>query len=155
MHWPSCFGYCFSFGVITCVTLLQVVLFLQFWCCCSCDTQTILVVVLIWVWVLFFLSNALVFPPSFNVGVVVDATILLFIVIVSILVLTFVQCSCCFVHCSDFWCWFVCDAVAFLFQFWCCCLQYVIPDLVIVSIEVSFWNTLDVLVIVFGMLLLL
>ena len=66
-----------QFCVIACVTLLQVVLFLQFWCCCSCDTQTILVVVLIF-WVLFFLCNALVFPPSFYVGVVVDATILLF-----------------------------------------------------------------------------
>ena len=109
------------------------------------------------------------FGHCFDFGVVFSLTFLPF-PLFSILVLLFVQCSCCFGHCSDFgvvqcYGYFShCSnvGVAFfvmpllfllLFQFWCCCLQYLIPDLVVVSILVLFWHTHGVLVIVCEMLL--
>ena len=101
---------------------------------------------------------------DFGLGVVFSVTLLFFpflmlfclcntpvvFVVVLIFVMFFVECSCSFVDCSDF-------CVAFfvmLFQFWCSCSQYLIPDLVVVSILV-FFNALDVLVIVCEMLFLI
>ena len=75
--------------------------FLQFWCCCLCDAQTILVIVLILV--LFSLQCSCFF-------------------LCSILMLLFVQCSCCSGHCFDLGVVLCLMLLLFclLFQFWCC-----------------------------------
>ena len=112
-------GCCFNFGVVVSMMLMLFWSLLLFWCCSLCSAP------------FFFFS---------------------------ILVLLIVPCYSCFGHCFDFgvcifcdvlavlviqfWCCFLCNALAvffWLFQIWCGCLWYLIPDLVIVSISVLFF----------------
>ena len=111
-------GCCFIFEFVVCRTVLLFWSLLQFWLgyCFLCDACGFS---LFWCWCCCLCNAPVVF------------------VIVSILALSFVQCSCCFVYCSDFGvAFFVILLLFFVVLIWCSSLWYLIPGFVVVSILV-------------------